>query len=169
MRPSIIPVSSSDCNDRKFLHLRHVVRFPAFLFHLCAKGVLSNVISSLFLCVRVKITHGKLTVCESVGNPFSAKPTFPKFKECSKWLLLKPCCRFQQLFSCDCYLIFSFSCPLFLYERSRGSSLGGIEILHDQQQSLIVLLAPHQDVLQATWFCSLDSLCDFRPCLETNI
>jgi len=40
--------------------------------------------------------------------------------------------------------IHSFSYPFSLSEESRAAALG-LEIPHDQQQSLIVLLAPHQD------------------------
>jgi len=51
--------------------------------------------------------------------------------------------------------IYSFSCPLFLWE-SRGVSrtLGGPEIPHDQQQFQIVLLAPHQDGTKQSRRCS---------------
>ena len=51
--------------------------------------------------------------------------------------------------------ICSFSCPLFLWGESRGAAaLGGPEIPRDQQQSQIVLLAPHQDGTKQGWRCS---------------
>jgi len=59
--------------------------------------------------------------------------------------------------------IHSFLCPLFFTESRRGSSPRKTQNYHDQHQSQIVLLAPHQDGTKrgrrcshATW--SLDKL-----------
>jgi len=65
---------------------------------------------------------------------------------------MKPSTEMQETVQMCKRPIFKYSFNHFLFSSKEGaeiSFLGGLEIPHDQQQSLMVLLSPHQDGDQA--------------------